>query len=114
MTRDDPLDPRHLPQSYSPAVVYTVDNGRTFFANVSLLDSGWLRCKRWDQSVVKVPAHRVEQVEMAPTESTRTSDDSVTQATHGLADADALEEARRLAQPTVEADAGDQEAVADD
>ncbi|WP_136688338.1 hypothetical protein [Halorhabdus amylolytica] len=110
MTRDDLLNPRLLPKPYSPAVVYTTDNERTFVADVNLLENGWASLKRWDRSRVKVPAHRIEQIEMAPTETTRQEDMVGVQ----IVDDDALEEARRLAQPTVEADTDQVGEVADD
>jgi len=108
----DALDPRRFTTNWSPAVIFgEVD--RLFVADVQTLPNGWVRAKRWDQSKVKIPPHAVHRIEYVETETYTPDGEPQTYRQQRIVDDDALEEAHRLAQPTVEADT-DQEAIADD
>lgn len=89
--------------------MYTPDGETVYVADATVLDNGWVSVIRWDDSRAKFAPQAVWKIERPDIESTTQNQ----QATIGVADGEFLEEARRLAQPT-EADAGEQEAVADD
>lgn len=110
MSTAEPLDPRHLPRSWNPSVIVGTDGHEHFVADATLKPNGWVSVIRWDNSRYKIAPHAVYKIERADIESTTRNQT----AGIGLTDDDALEEARRLAQPTeTDADA-DQEVVADD
>lgn len=92
------LDPLHLPRTWSPALVHH-ENGVDFVANRSILSSGWLAVKHWDRTKIYYPPQQIEKVERVDTERTDRPGNQAA-ATHGVADDDLLEDARRLAQPT--------------
>ncbi|MCU4716884.1 hypothetical protein [Halapricum hydrolyticum] len=109
----DVIDPREFSVNWTPAVIFSRDE-TLFAADVSTLPNGWVRAKRWDTSKVKIPPHAVEKIEYVETETFHPDGEPQTYREQRLVDADALEEAHRIAQPTVEADDVDQEAIADD
>ncbi|QSG06450.1 hypothetical protein [Halapricum desulfuricans] len=108
----DVIDPREFSVNWTPAVIFG-EVERLFAVDVETLPNGWVRAKRWDDSKVKIPPHAVEKIEYVDTETFHPDGEPQTYRQQRLVEADALEEARRLAQPTVESDA-DQEAIADD